>query len=99
MKCYGQGLIAQVFCETVFGTVLVPGTGVQPYILVMPDFQDHCTVRPGLSGQGTTRATRVCRSLGGVDLRQFGPPDRHVRIPDRVLGSMSQQKLPCGLRS
>ena len=22
----------------------------------MPDFQDHCTVRPGLPGHGTTRA-------------------------------------------
>ena len=41
----------------------------------MPDFQDH---------RGTTRATRVCRSLRGVDLRQFGPPDRHVRLPNRV---------------
>ena len=52
----------------------------------MPDFQDHCTVRPGLPGHGTTRATRVCRSLGGVDLRHFGPPDRHVRLPDTVHG-------------
>ena len=25
--------------------------------LVMPDFKDHCTVRPGLPGHGTTRAT------------------------------------------
>ena len=25
--------------------------------LVMPDFQDHCTVRPGLPGHCTTRAT------------------------------------------
>ena len=47
----------------------------------MPDFQDHCTVRPGLPGHGTTRAMR-----GGVDIRHFGPPDRHVRLPDTVHG-------------
>ena len=41
----------------------------------------YCT---GLPGHGTTRATRICCSLGGVDLRQFGPPDRHVKLPDRV---------------
>ena len=52
----------------------------------MPDFQDRCTVRPGLPGHGTTRATKVCKSIGGVDLRQFGSPDRHVRLPDKVHG-------------
>ena len=52
----------------------------------MPDFQERCTVRPGLPGHGTTRATKVCQSIGGVDLRQFGPPDGHVRLPDKVHG-------------
>ena len=56
----------------------------------MSDFQEHCTLRPGQSGPGTTRATRVCRSqLGGVDLLQSGPTDRHVRLLEGVHGSMS----------
>ena len=29
---------------------------VEGLTIVMPDFQDHCTVRPGLPGHSTTRA-------------------------------------------
>ena len=29
----------------------------------MPDFQDHCTVRPGLTGHGTTRVEHIRHPL------------------------------------
>ena len=34
--------------------------GLGWFSLVMPDFQDHCTVRLDLPGHGTTRATLPC---------------------------------------
>ena len=42
--------------------------------------------RPQWGGarSGRRKVARVRRSLGGVDLRQMGPPNHHIRLPNRV---------------
>ena len=40
----------------------------------MPDFQDHCTVRPDLPGHGTTRVTDFVTFKCFIQSIQAAPP-------------------------